>query len=122
MTNSKDEQYDEQAWLDSLPPAVRVVAQKYPPADPVTAKIHCWRSSQNPLFHYVIKSFSEPDAAGLVTVTLVHGHDSTLPGVATFGQDPAQLTLCDCGKWQPPTDLDKQRTKAKLDLFKRSRS
>lgn len=85
-----------EAWCAQLPDFVAAVARKYPPD-------RCYRSTQNPRFHYVIGSYEE-NAGNVCTLKLVHGRDSTLPGVATFGQPPDQLIECDCGKWEPPTD------------------
>jgi hypothetical protein len=39
------------------------------------------------------------------TVRLVHGMDSTGPGLVTYGQDPRQLVTCDCGRFEGPPDL-----------------
>lgn len=89
-------------FISSRPPRVAAVMRRYPAAI-------CYRSTQNPKFHYTLYSVSEPKGTGdddnlPITVTLVHGRDSTLPGTATFGQDPDQLIRCNCGNWEGPTE------------------
>src|SRR5690349_2294252 len=85
-----------QKWIDSRPPAVREIATKYPPD-------RCYRSRENP-GHYIIERYSEPQDGRPITVTIVHGRDSYMPGVAAFGIDPHSLIPCTCGNWEPPTD------------------
>jgi hypothetical protein len=86
-----------------LPAAAREVALKYPAVSERDDRWRCYRSTKNPNWHFTIHSYDGPDDAGAVTVTLVHGRDSSSPGVGTFGQDPAQLIACDCGHWEWPT-------------------
>lgn len=37
------------------------------------------------------------------TVWLLHGRDSTLPGLDVKAHDPSDLAACDCGHWMPAT-------------------
>ena len=96
MTPEQEQALEE--FLQELPEDTQRIARIYPPTI-------CYKSKQSPRYHYMILSYSDkpegPD--GAVTVTLIHGADSSLPGVATFGQEPEQLIVCDCGKWEPPT-------------------
>lgn len=82
------------AWIESLPPAVREVALRYPPG--------CYRSVPTPSHllsgHYMLRSYDE-EKSGAVTLKVVHGDDSFLPGVTVFGFDPADLIPCGCGDW-----------------------
>lgn len=105
-------------FLDSLSPAVRAIALKYPVGDYATGSTYCYRSSEDPLFHYAIMSYVDDpdDVDGKVMVTLVHGQDSPGPGAVVFGQDPAQLTRCNCGHWLPPTKEDTWRVRARAAL------
>lgn len=90
-------------WIASRPESVRRVLRACPPWQ-------CYRSTENPRFHYVIISVNENG-----TVTLGHGDDSTLPGVATFGQPPSQLIACNCGKWKPPTPEHMEETRLRIN-------
>lgn len=112
MTN---EQWD--AWVAARPAAVAAAMRRYPAWR--DGALVCYRSTENPRFHYTIYSLSEhPD--GTVSATLVHGTDSTLPGVRTFGQPLAQLIPCQCGAWLPPTDEQVQRTRQRLATYGRT--
>ena len=104
-----DEEY--RRWFEALPPHVQPIASKYPPAK--DGVLLCYRSTEHARLHYTIRSYSE-NPNGTVTVTLVHGSDSSLPGIATFGQDPAQLLVCGCGKWEFPTDEQIAATASRL--------
>ncbi len=121
------EEYE--ARLATIPPEVRKVALAYPmfrfDADgvPIADQLRCYRSKQNPRFHYTIASYDYSKAPGVpVMVTLVHGSDSTLPGVGTFGQDPAQLVPCDCGDWRPPTPEQVQLMRESIELNERAQA
>ena len=81
-------------WLATRPPAVAAVARRFPPTT-------CYRSTEN-RGHYLIGSYEEPKCGG-VTVKLIHGADSFLPGIVVFGVDPETLISCDCGEWNWPT-------------------
>lgn len=100
--------FDEyEAWAKTLPDSVRHVAKRYPIEMPGDEKPRCYHTTENPRTHYVIKQYDgkrnlQTDEV-TITLTLVHGYDSTLPGVMTFGQDPSQLIPCGCGKWEMPT-------------------
>lgn len=89
----------QEQWDTSIagwPEPVRSVASKYPAT-------RCYRSTDNPAWHFVISGYDVHNETAEVFVELVHGRDSTLPGVKTFGQNPGQLIACACGKWEPPT-------------------
>ncbi len=81
-----------EAWLVGRPQAIREMAEKWPPWT-------CYRSTLGP-YHYIIMSYGDDG-----TVRLVHGMDSTGPGLVTYGQDPRQLVTCDCGRFVGPPDL-----------------
>lgn len=108
-----DEEYE--AWVNEQPPHVQAIARKYPMRR--DGKVVCYRSTQHPRMHYAIYSISE-HGDGPCTLTLIHGADSTLPGISTFGQPPEQLVECGCGRWQVPTRQQARRTHA---LMKRIR-
>lgn len=97
------------AWVNSRPPKVRKIALAYPATQ-------CYRATDN-RGHYTIYCYSEPRSKyGRVTVKLIHGQDSYLPGVMVFGVNPKTLIPCDCGKWNPPTIEDcKQRKLERSD-------
>lgn len=80
-------------FLEGLPENVAAVARRYP----ATA---CYRSRENS-GHYQIVSYGE--TGDVVTVTLAHGRDSFLPGVAVIGASVETLTVCGCGQWREPT-------------------
>lgn len=82
-------------FVERLPPRVAEAARTYPATT-------CYRSNENP-GHYVIDSYNDPDADGVVTVRLTHGRDSYSAGVSVFGVQIGSLVKCDCGKWEPPT-------------------
>lgn len=82
-----------QKWIDERPPAVRAVALRFPPDG-------CYRIHGRG--HYIIRSYGE-QADGAVSLTMAHGRDSFLPGVAVFGIDPEKLEACGCGKWKWPS-------------------
>jgi hypothetical protein len=63
---------DPEEWIDSLPPKVAAVARQYPPTQ-------CYRSTEHPRLHYAIRCYEEPEHRP-VTLKLMHGADSTLPG------------------------------------------
>lgn len=79
-------------WIEARPPAVREVCKRLPPRA-------CLRRRDTKAHHYRILSYGEhPD--GSVTLKLLHGSDSILPGLAVFGVDPAELEVCGCGSWE----------------------
>jgi hypothetical protein len=85
------------------PPAVQAVMRSHPP-------VTCYRDSERPgRGHYWIRSYIETlkrtdGSPGPVHVTMVHGRDSFLPSMTVNGTDPAELTVCGCGKWQNATE------------------
>src|SRR5688572_25903245 len=98
---------DFNAWAETLPPPLRAIAEAYP-------MYECWRSTRNE-GHYRIISYSTPKGQPEpVTVTIAHGSDSYLPGVATYDQPPDQLIKCGCGKWEWPSQEQIARTRAYL--------
>lgn len=102
-------------WCAARPPRVAELARRFPPWN-------CYRSKENPRMHYTIYSIGEPkEPDGPMTLTLVHGADSTLPGVSTFGH-PEQLIVCNCGHWQPPTEAQQEAMREHLDALIRARS
>lgn len=85
----------------------------------------CYRDA-DPRHHFWIHSYERPGdnracltpgcthehhTTDRVTVTIIHGSDSSSPGVATFGVDPTTLHRCDCGRWRWPTDEQIDETK-----------
>jgi len=95
-------------WLSTLDdPEIEKAARKWP-------LLWCYRSTNNPQWHLHIDGFGR-EQDGRVTCMLIHGSDSTLPGVGTFGQDPKQLIPCKCGKWAPPTKEQIAATRAALE-------
>lgn len=109
---ASEDEYEE--FLANLNPEVREVATKYPLLR--DGKLACYRSSVAPELHFAIITY-EPRDRG-VEITIVHGRDSTLPGmvIATFNY--AHLNPCDCGSWEPPTPEQLERTKAVLDALR----
>ena len=82
---------DVREWFDSRPKRVQEIILRYPPS--------CYRSTENP-GHYLIYSYDEPLDDGPITVTVIHGRDSFLPGVTVFGVSLNSLLWCDCGNWE----------------------
>lgn len=95
--------FEAQMEKDGWDEAARAVARRYPPW-------RCYRSMENPHYHYAIASYDHDQETGGITLLLVHGSDSTLPGVKTFGQAWSQLLPCNCGKWEMPTPEQIQET------------
>lgn len=100
------------AWLEDLPSNVRGVAEKFPPWN-------CYKSLQV-RGHYRIYSYDARPLSEVVLLTMVHGQDSFLPGVAVFGVDPADIELCGCGKWSFPTKAQIDNTRTRLEDYKGS--
>lgn len=92
-------------FIADKPQIIQRILRAYPPWC-------CYRSTENPRFHYVIISVNESGK-----VTLGHGADSTLPGVATFGQSPEQLIVCNCGQWKIPTVEQATATRERMDAM-----
>jgi hypothetical protein len=98
----------------STPPHVVAAMRRYPPTQ-------CYRSTQNPRFHYVIERYQSSTDHDRVGAVLMHGADSTLPGVGTFGQPLEQLIPCNCGKWEPPTEAQKLATHKRMQRMAQER-
>jgi len=94
--------------LAGMGSACRELAERYPAVR--NGHVACYRSTENPRHHYRIYSYNEN-----LTVTLIHGDDSSLPGVNTFGQPAEQLIACDCGKWEWPTEENIARTRERTE-------
>lgn len=97
-------------WFESRPPQVQAAILETPP--------DCYRSLDNP-GHYRLYSYEEPVNSKEITVKLIHGRDSFLPGVLVFGVDRNSLLRCGCGKWQGPTKEQVRLTKKRLDAEKK---
>ena len=94
-------------WLATRPLRIQKVAKRYP-------GFQCYRANDN-RGHYWIYSYEEPKSLRRpVTVKLIHGRDSYLPGVAVFGVSPRTLIPCRCGHWEPPTAEQQKHTELKL--------
>jgi hypothetical protein len=93
---SDDEKQDLAEWVESLPPALRTIAARYPMTS-------CYRHQEDPRWHYVIKGYDLHKETGVVSLQLVHGRDSSSPGIMTFGQPYEPLIPCNCGNWEWPT-------------------
>jgi hypothetical protein len=88
---------DFEKWVETIDIRLRETALKYP-------AYQCYKTAQTPPRHYWLVEYEMPkDGVSPATVMILHGADSTLPGVGTFGQDPAQLIPCACGKWTAAT-------------------
>ena len=74
---------------------LREAVEKYPPDT-------CYRDKDND-GHYILTN-TDISYEGTITVCILHGRDSYLPGVLVFGVPPTELVRCDCGKWEPPTE------------------
>jgi hypothetical protein len=93
------------------PPKVREVALKYP-------VYQCYRSTEDPEFHYVIRSYGRDRETDKVVVELVHASGTPQAGVMTFGQNPDQLLACNCGNWQPPTTNEIEAFRRKVMILR----
>lgn len=96
-----------QEWLAERPAAVQEAIAKAPPWIPC----YGMKDSEG---HYQIHSYDE-NAGQPVTLKLVHGSDSTAPGVAVFGISPDDMIPCGCGGWLWPTPDQIAATKQRLD-------
>lgn len=101
-------------WVSERPVAIQEVARRWPGWH--DGQLVCYRSTQNVLYHYTLYAYDEGPAG--VTVRLIHGADSTLPGVMTFGQPLDQLVPCDCGRWKYPTPAQAEATRARLERYR----
>ena len=99
-------------------------------------KDRCYRNREDSRHHFKIHSYDvgkvhQCDEPGCthsvdptrVSVTVIHGSDSSLPGVAAAGFDPQLLMACECGgRWQFPTPQQIAATKAYIEPQRRRRS
>jgi hypothetical protein len=95
-------------WVASRPENVRVWAEKLPPC--------CYRHAGQPSGHYWLYSF-DVGQDDTVTVKLVHGSDSFMPGFAVFGVDPADLIPCNCSGWLEGTPMQAEDSTKKADAM-----
>lgn len=92
----------------------------------------CYRNRGDARHHFRIHSYDvghrhacdEPGCTHtadptVVTVTLIHGSDSSLPGVAASGFDPRVLVACGCGLWKMPSNQQIAATKARIERMRR---
>ena len=101
---------EQKEWINSRPLSVRIAIKKWPPTICYTAKDNKG--------HYILYSYEENEK-GPITVKLIHGKDSYLPGVMVFGVDPRTLVPCGCDRWEQPTELQTQMTKDRLQEEKK---
>jgi hypothetical protein len=94
-----------EAWLGERPQIADLV-RAVPPW-------HCYRMPSTPLGHYRVYSYSEDG-----TCTVSHGADSFMPGLSVFGIRPSDLIVCDCGKWEHPTEAQCEATERRIDQLK----
>jgi hypothetical protein len=109
-----------EAWIASRPARVQAVIRAYPAIDEDGEPV-CYRMTTNATAHMTIRSYDEPKDDMPVTLTIIHGRDSSLPGVATFGQPPEVLVPCGCGKWRWPTPEQLAATRRKIERRMRRR-
>lgn len=103
------------AWLVDMPPAVQVVALRFPP--------DCYRDPTRKATHYALMSYNEqPGRGGDVTLSLIHGADSALPGVTVFGVVPQTLVRCGCGKWRCATEPQLEAMREHFAALERARA
>jgi hypothetical protein len=95
------------AWIKTLPKKVQKVANEYPGDT-------CYIKDRG---HYKIRSYDE-EKDGSVSLQLIHGRDSFLPGVVVFGIKPAGLLKCKCGRWKSPTE---EQTVVTLAMIEKER-
>lgn len=100
---------EQTAWINSRPSTVKAVIEKCPP-------FGCYKSTENK-GHYEIYSYEE-HGGDPITIKIVHGKDSYLPGITVFGVNPNTLVKCDCGEWEPPTELQAQISKDDIEKLK----
>lgn len=99
------------AWVQGRPPAVRAVAEKFPPWV-------CLRDIQTGRGHYIVLAFDEAEGDAPVTLRVAHGADSFMPGFEVFGTAPEDMAPCDCGKWEWPSEEQADASLERADAFK----
>jgi hypothetical protein len=55
-------------------------------------------------------------------LTLLHGADSTLPGVSVFGMSPENIAVCGCMQWQTATDEQMVHMREHFNALERARA
>jgi hypothetical protein len=100
---------EEAAWIESRPPKVRSVIEKL--------GLSCVRGADG-RGHYDITAFSEDADTGEVTLKVVHGSDSFLPGFDVFGMLPDDFVECGCENWEPPTESQRKFAEARARASK----
>lgn len=102
-------------WCHGRPAQIAAAAHKFPP-------FFCYRAKDNPRQHYIIHSFTEEGVGKPVRCQIIHGADSTLPGVQVFGVDPESLVLCGCERWQKPTPEQVEAMREHVAALEKARS
>lgn len=86
---STEERLAFQKFVGTLNPLARKTAEDYP-------GLTCYKDFIGS--HFWIQRYNDDG-----TVWLLHGRDSTLPGLDVQTYQPSELKTCDCGKWMPAT-------------------
>lgn len=95
MPDAKPKTFEE--WIATQPEAVKAIAKAFPPNE-------CCKLKDDELGHFLIHAYGEDRFNGEITVMLIQGKDSRLPGATTPGIPVDRLEPCGCGKWEQPTD------------------
>lgn len=95
-----------QEWVAARPPLVRDAIKRFDPRV-------CYHAIDN-AGHYTIYSFEEHGEEP-VTVSLIHGQDSYLPGIRVFGVSLETIKRCGCGMWEYPDQKQVERTRAMIE-------
>lgn len=98
-------------WLNERPEAIHELARDFPPNQCLT---------MGGRGHYTPISYGEEFGGG-VSMTLAHGDDSFMPGVAVFGIRRDHVRVCGCGKWEWPSKESVAKTKRHVDAVKQRR-
>jgi hypothetical protein len=115
-TQTQLQEYEE--WVSECPPEMQATARKWHP-------FTCYRDVGNPHTHYVISSYGLMPAEAdrkTVRVTLLHGADSTLPGVSVFGVEVEHLVACNCTEWEMPTEEQCEHMREHFAALQRARA
>ena len=85
------------AWAEFLSevedPLAHAAALKHPAV--LRGQYACYQSTSDLGGHYRIQSYGSDGS-----LVLIHGADSTLPGMQVFGAESAETIPCNCGRWQ----------------------
>lgn len=84
-------------WIVLQSADVQAIAKAFPPDS-------CCKLKDDALGHFLINAYSQNRETGEITVVLIQGKDSRLPGAMTEGIPLDRLDTCGCGEWEPPTD------------------